>query len=221
MSKSNTKFYWLAGIVLLLLMRGVDAILRINYFHTLTNFQYELITQSLLIAVGSFAAWILWKHGDKSLFKMQWKGAYIGYGFLFFILLIVWNIFTFLCFPQTNNQATVVETTATYNVAQYSLDILAAILIGPIVEEFVFRGVTMTALSKFRTYHLDLFLSSVLFSLHHLLGYGWVTTDFITYFGAGLLFALYFKKTNYCIYYPLLLHAVWNALPFLLHLLKG
>ncbi|WP_394405318.1 CPBP family glutamic-type intramembrane protease [Streptococcus sp. 20-1249] len=37
--------------------------------------------------------------------------------------------------------------------------------------------------------------------------------------GPGIVLAVYFRKTK-CIYYPIVYHAFWNLLPFLISFLK-
>lgn len=74
----------------------------------------------------------------------------------------------------------------------------------------------MTALSSLKKYYIDVIGSAFLFALSHVLWQGLIITDFIAYFIPGLLFALYYRKTDYCIYYPIILHAFLNWLPELL-----
>ena len=88
--------------------------------------------------------------------------------------------------------------------------ILYGSLIAPIVEELVFRGLLMTALSKFKKRYVDIIVSSTFFSLIHVLQYGWVITDFIIYAGAGLLLCMLFRYTR-SIYWSMALHILWNS----------
>ena len=95
-------------------------------------------------------------------------------------------------------------------ISYFVMRILYGSLIAPIVEELVFRGLLMTALSKFKNYYLDVVVSSTLFSLIHVLQYGWALTDFIVYAGAGLLICMLFRYTR-SVYWPMALHILWNT----------
>lgn len=103
-------------------------------------------------------------------------------------------------------------------ISYFIMRILYGSLIAPIVEELVFRGLLMTALSKFKKYYVDVVVSSALFSLIHVLQYGWVLTDFIVYAGAGLLFCMLFRNTR-SVYWPMVLHILWNTFLIVVSLL--
>ena len=59
------------------------------------------------------------------------------------------------------------EATNLTGISYFIMRILYGSLIAPIVEELVFRGLLMTALSKFKKYYVDVVVSSTLFSLIH------------------------------------------------------
>ena len=103
-------------------------------------------------------------------------------------------------------------------ISYFLMRILYGSLIAPIVEELVFRGLLMTALSKFKKYYIDVVVSSTLFSLIHVLQYGWVLTDFIVYAGAGLLLSMLFRYTR-SVYWPMALHILWNTFLIVVSLL--
>ena len=96
--------------------------------------------------------------------------------------------------------------------------ILYGSLIAPIVEELVFRGLLMTAPSKLKKYYIDVIVSSTLFSLTHVLQYGWVLTDFIIYAGAGLLLCIFFRYTR-SVYWSIALYILWNSFLIIVSLL--
>lgn len=110
------------------------------------------------------------------------------------------------------------EATNLTGISYFIMRILYGSLIAPIVEELVFRGLLMTALSKFKKYYVDVVVSSTLFSLIHVLQYGWVLTDFIVYAGAGLLFCMLFCYTR-SVYWPMALHILWNTFLIVVSLL--
>jgi len=103
-------------------------------------------------------------------------------------------------------------------ISYFVMRILYGSLIAPIVEELVFRGLLMTALSKFKKYYIDVVVSSTLFSLIHVLQHGWITTDFILYFVMGLIFCMMFRCTH-SIYWTIALHASWNTFLLIVSLL--
>ena len=166
----------------------------------------------LIVLEGITATVVLVKsQGWKECGRFQFRWAYLGVFFLFFILMFVWvNIMT-LIFPSTQNESEIMKEAANLTgISYFIMRILYGSLIAPIVEELVFRGLLMTALSKFKKYYLDVVVSSTLFSLIHVLQYGWVLTDFIVYAGAGLLLSMLFRYTH-SVYWSMALHILWNT----------
>jgi hypothetical protein len=156
-----------------------------------------------------------WK--DYGRFQFRW--SYLGIFFLSFILMFLWVNITTRIFPSTQNSSAIKEAVANLTGISYFVTrILYGSLIAPIVEELVFRGLLMTALSKFKKYYIDAIISSALFSLIHVLQYGWVLTDFIVYAGAGLLLCILFRYTR-SIYWSMALHILWNTFLIIVSLL--
>ena len=148
-----------------------------------------------------------WK--DYGRFEFRWP--YLAIFFLSFILMFLWVNITTQLFPGTQNGSAIVKEAANLTGISYFIArILYGSLIAPIVEELVFRGLLMTALVKFKTYYVDVIVSSTLFSLIHVLQYGWVLTDFIIYAGAGLLLCMFFRYTR-SVYWSMALHILWNT----------
>ena len=122
-------------------------------------------------------------------------------------------------FPSTQNGSEMMKEAANLTgISYFIMRILYGSLIAPIVEELVFRGLLMTALSKFKKYYIDVVVSSTLFSLIHVLQHGWITTDFILYFVMGLIFCMMFRYTR-SIYWAIALHASWNTFLLIVSLL--
>ncbi|MGT2754316.1 CPBP family intramembrane glutamic endopeptidase [Streptococcus ovis] len=192
----------------------IDVILRLDFVYHLPDIPYELTVLGLEIIVVALSVWTMWKYGTKEIFKFQYKASYIGYFFLFLILILAWNIFVVTHFPQTRNQTALMESYNPYDQVMQLFFILSTVVIGPLLEEIVYRGVVMTALAFLKKYYIDVVVSALLFALSHVLWRGLLLTDFLTYLIPGLLFALYYRKTNDCIYYPILLHGFLNGLPF-------
>ena len=82
-------------------------------------------------------------------------------------------------------------------------------LLGPILEELLYRGVLMTSFFEKSKYFLDCLLSAILFSFAHLLSYGFRLDLFEKYVVVGLILALLFRKTR-SIYPSILVHMAWN-----------
>ncbi len=96
--------------------------------------------------------------------------------------------------------------------------ILYTSIIAPVAEEVVCRGLLMTSLSKVKRYYLDVLVSATVFGSMHVLQYGWIMTDFIIYFGMGLIFSMMFCYTR-SIYWTIALHASWNTFLIIVSLL--
>ena len=92
------------------------------------------------------------------------------------------------------------------------------VIAGPIFEEMIYRGLVMTALEKGKKWGLDVLGSAALFGILHISDYGWVLTDFFSYMGGGIIFAVLFRVTK-SIYWPIGLHIVYNGIGHILPLL--
>ncbi|HEW6427243.1 TPA: CPBP family intramembrane metalloprotease, partial [Streptococcus pneumoniae] len=92
------------------------------------------------------------------------------------------------------------------------------VIAGPIFEDMIYRGLVMTALEKGKKWGLDVLGSAAIFGAMHVLQYGWITTDFIKYFGMGLIFCMMFRYTR-SIYWAIALHASWNSFLLIVTLL--
>ncbi len=86
---------------------------------------------------------------------------------------------------------------------------LQPFIIGPILEELVYRGVLMTSFFENSKFYLDCLLSAVMFSVAHLCSYGLSLEVFKNYAFIGLILAILFRKTR-SIYPSILVHMAWN-----------
>ena len=207
MKRGETKFYLGTILVLMSYYLIFSLVVRLEFVDQLSDFGFYGI-QILLIVIEGIASTVLlvksqrWK--DYGRFQFRW--SYLGIFFLSFILMFLWVNITTRIFPSTQNSSAIKEAVANLTGISYFVTrILYGSLIAPIVEELVFRGLLMTALSKFKKYYIDAIISSALFSLIHVLQYGWVLTDFIVYAGAGLLLCILFRYTR-SIYWLSLIH---------------
>ncbi|WP_455679552.1 CPBP family intramembrane glutamic endopeptidase [Streptococcus sp.] len=86
---------------------------------------------------------------------------------------------------------------------------LQPFIIGPILEELVYRGVLMTNFFEKSKFYLDCLLSAVIFSVAHLSSYGLSLEVFKNYAFIGFILAILFRKTR-SIYPSILVHMAWN-----------
>ena len=220
MKRGETKFYLGTILVLMSYYLIFSLVVRLEFVDQLSDFGFYGI-QILLIVIEGIASTVLlvksqrWK--DYGRFQFRW--SYLGIFFLSFILMFLWVNITTRIFPSTQNGSAIVKEAANLTGISYFITrFLYGSLIAPIAEELVFRGLLMTALSKFKKYYIDAIISSALFSLIHVLQYGWVLTDFIIYAGAGLLLCMLFRYTR-SIYWSMALHILWNSFLIIVSLL--
>ena len=220
MKRKETKFYLSTVLIIVTYYLIFNCVARLEFVDQLSDFGFYGL-QILLIALEGIAATVVLvkSQGWKECGRFQFRWAYLGVFFLFFILMFVWVNITTLIFPSTQNGSEMMKEVANLTgISYFIMRILYGSLIAPIVEELVFRGLLMTALSKFKKYYVDVVVSSTLFSLIHVLQYGWVLTDFIVYVGAGLLLSMLFRYTH-SVYWSIALHILWNTLLIIASLL--
>ena len=212
MKRKETKFYLSTVLIITIYYLIFNFIARLEFVNQLSDFGFYGLQILLIVLEGIAATVVLVKsQGWKECGRFQFRWAYLGFFFLFFILMFVWVNITTLIFPSTQNGNEMMKEAANLTgISYFIMRILYGSLIAPIVEELVFRGLLMTALSKFKKYYVDVVVSSTLFSLIHVLQYGWVLTDFIVYEGAGLLLSMLFRYTH-SVYWSIVLHILWNT----------
>ena len=212
MKRKETKFYLTTVLIIATYYLIFNFVARLEFVNQLSDFGFYGLQILLIVLEGIAATVVLVKsQGWKECGRFQFRWAYLGVFFLFFILMFVWVNITTLIFPSTQNGSEMMKEAANLTgISYFIMRILYGSLIAPIVEELVFRGLLMTVLSKFKKYYVDVVVSSTLFSLIHVLQYGWVLTDFIVYAGAGLLFGMLFRYTR-SVYWPMALHILWNT----------
>ena len=220
MKRGETKFYLGTILVLMSYYLIFSLVVRLEFVDQLSDFGFYGIQILLIVIEGIVATVVLvksqrWKEYGR--FEFRW--SYLGIFFLSFILMFLWVNITTRIFPGTQNGSAIKETVANLTGISYFVTrILYGSFIAPIVEELVFRGLLMTSLTKFKKYYIDVIISSTLFSLIHVLQYGWVLTDFIVYAGAGLLFCMLFRYTR-SVYWSMTLHILWNTFLIIISLL--
>ena len=220
MKRKETKFYLTTVLIIATYYLIFNFVARLEFVNQLSDFGFYSLQILLIVFEGIAATVVLVKsQGWKECGRFQFRWAYLGVFFLFFILMFVWVNITTLIFPSTQNGNEMMKEAANLTgISYFIMRILYGSLIAPIVEELVFRGLLMTVLSKFKKHYIDVGISSTLFSLIHVLQYGWVLTDFIVYAGAGLLLSMLFRYTR-SVYWPMALHILWNTFLIVVSLL--
>ncbi|RSI76515.1 CAAX amino terminal protease self- immunity [Streptococcus oralis] len=220
MKRKETKLYLGTILVLVSYYSIFNLVAKLDSVNQLSDFGFYGIQILLIVIEGMVASIVLVKSDYwKECGQLRFRWSYIGVLFLSFILMFLWVNITTRIFPSTQNGNTIREVaTNLTGMSYFVIRILYGSLIAPVVEEFVFRGLLMTALSKFKKYYVDVIVSSTLFSLIPILQHGWVLTDFIVYAGVGLLFGILFRYTR-SIYWPMALHILWNSFLIIVSLL--
>ena len=186
----------------------------------LSNFGYYLSDMMLHFLVVLFAFIIMiWSGKWQQINSRKFKGSYLFYSFLALLAFVVWNFVTFFLFPSTKNEIAYQLAIPTFKGATaFLMYFFYPVIAGPIFEEMIYRGLVMTALEKGKKWGLDVLGSAALFGILHISNHGWVLTDFFSYMGGGLIFAVLFRVTK-SIYWPIGLHIVYNGIGQLLMLL--
>ena len=92
-----------------------------------------------------------------------------------------------------------------------------ACVIGPMVEELIFRQTLLRYLRKSLPTWLSIFIAGLAFALTHMHSLDlseWVGA--VGYLGAGLAFSIIYVKEKENIYYPLLIHMLSNSLSLII-----
>lgn len=214
------KFHLATGLLIVIYYLIFNVILGLDFTDALSEGGFYSLQVLFVLMVGTVATIILVKSEHwKECGRFQFRWSYLGVFFLSFFLLFVWaNLATYI-FPRTQNGSVVVEVAASLTGISYFITrILYTSIIAPVAEEVVCRGLLMTSLSKVKRYYLDVLVSATVFGSMHVLQYGWIMTDFIIYFGMGLIFSMMFRYTH-SIYWTIALHASWNTFLIIVSLL--
>ena len=92
-----------------------------------------------------------------------------------------------------------------------------ACIIGPLVEELLFRQLLLHYLQKRLPGLLSIILVGLVFALTHMHSLAlseWVSA--VDYLGGGLAFSIIYVKEKENIYYPLVVHMLGNSLSFII-----
>ena len=124
------------------------------------------------------------------------------------------SIWVALCFPNFSNaNDAAIQTMATEN---YKLILVSTVILVPIVEETLYRGVIYGTFAR-RSSVLGYILSAALFSAIHVVGYicqlspGHLLVSFLQYLPAALTLTWSYAKSG-TIFVPILIHTALNLL---------
>lgn len=214
------KFHLATGLLILTNYLIFNVIPDLDFTGALSDNMYYVFQVLLVLILGTVATIIFVKSEHwKECGRFQFRWSYLGVFFLSFFLLFVWANLTTYIFPRTQNGSAVAEVaTSLTGISYFITRILYTSIIAPVGEEVVCRGFVMTSLSKFKNYYIDVLVSAAVFGAMHVLQHGWITTDFIKYFGIGLIFCMMFRHTR-SIYWAIALHASWNIFLLIVSLL--
>ena len=221
MKKIISHYYFFIAILLVIVYQEFSSlILYSDFAASLSGFAFYLSDMMLHFLVVLFALLaMIWSGRWQQINSRKFKGSYLFYSFLAFLALFIWNFIKFFLFPPTQNGLAYQLAAPTFTGATaFLMYFFYPVIAGPIFEEMIYRGLVMTALEKGKKWGLDVLGSATLFAILHISDYGWVLTDFFSYMGGGIIFAVLFRVTK-SIYWPIGLHIVYNGIGHILPLL--
>lgn len=206
------KFYLGTLMILVSYYLMLNVIMSLGIFDAVSSNVYYMIFTGVILLIGISASWVLWgseRGSEIRHFRFRW--SYLSALLLSLFLFFLWAKVSSTIFPRSQNSQVAMEVASELaGFAYINVRFLLTCLVGPISEELVFRGLVMTALERYKKFYLDVLVSSCLFSLIHVLQHGWVTTDFVLYFGMGIILGTLFRYTR-SIYWPIAAHIIWNS----------
>ena len=221
MKKIILRSYFFVAMLLVIAYQYLSGlILHSDFALGLSDFDYYLSDMTLhflviLITLIFMVQSRKWQEINSK--KFRW--SYLFYCVLAFLLLFLWNRVTFSLFPPTRNAISYQHYAPTFTGATaFLMFFLYPVVLAPIFEEIMYRGLVMTTVEKGKKWGLDVLGSATLFGVLHISNHGWVLTDFFVYMGGGLIFAVLFRATK-SIYWTIGLHIVYNGIAQILPLL--
>lgn len=195
----------------------VPVSIRSSYFSSIINFiNYILLFIPFMIFYYSYL-----KIDYNKFIIQENKAGYISISVLYVLLVstglglfrtVLLKIFNYPLISSNNQMA--IESILQSSSA--SLMILSAVVLGPFVEEFIFRK-TIFTLSKNKK--VAIIISSFLFGLVHVTSeptFGLMVINIIPYIGAGVFFGYLYLKNNENTLTLYLIHAFYNLISILL-----
>ena len=202
-----------------------------NYYYTLFV-KYNGIFGSLLFLLFIIIFYLFYSKDLKIIFtykKLNFSFVVKGLIYLSSIMMIYYiiyfifdNAFLFNFFKYFNDVLTGKKNITIYDILilEKSLKprfepfmLIGTVIIGPIFEEILYRGLMYNKLKEISNVFIAVFISSILFALLHIPGYGFNIKMFSLVLDGILLTYCYEKTDN--IYVPILVHSINNFFIFL------
>lgn len=183
-----------------------------SIFDIIAGAEWEYFLQSLLLTLLVIGACYLlgFRFFDFKTFNLRAIGKTVGYFFLVYLIQIAMNIAIITFFPEyiaPANQVAVVELVNSMSTALMFMNI---VIITPIIEEYLLRGLIMKYTFSLMPFTGAL-VASLVFTLLHMPGN---PVDFIIYFilSAGITWLYWFTRR---LEYPILFHIIQNFIGFI------
>ena len=174
--------------------------------------EYFLLLAFLELSVTLLTVLYLLVFEGKKMLELKWKWRYPVYLLLAYgVNYLSDSVFSFLT-PATSNQIALNELIEMTGRQELLYFLLITCLLGPILEELVYRGVLMNTFLKDSPWYGDVLLSACIFGYVHVSS-GLTPLAFFTYASGGAILALLYRKTH-SLYYPILLHFMVNITAF-------
>jgi len=221
MKKIISRYYLFVAILLIIADQFfIRLVLHSDLAAGLSDFAFylsRLMLHFLVVLLALIA--MIWSGKWQQINSRKFKGSYLFYSFLALLAFFVWNFVKAILFPPTQNAISYQLDLPTFTgPTAFLMYFFYPVIVGPIFEEMIYRGLVMTALEKGKKWGLDVLGSATLFGILHISSHGWVLTDFFVYMGGGLIMAVFFRVTK-SIYWSIGLHIVDNAIGQILPLL--
>ncbi|MGR5846059.1 lysostaphin resistance A-like protein [Streptococcus pneumoniae] len=221
MKKIISRYYLFVAILLIIADQFfIRLVLHSDLAAGLSDFGYyfsDMMLNFFVVLLALVA--MIWSGKWQQINSRKFKVSYLFYFFLALLAFFVWNFVTFFIFPSTQNEISYQHYAPTFTGATaFLMFFLYPVILAPIFEEIMYRGLVITALEKGKKWGLDVLGSAALFGVLHISNHGWVLTDFFVYMGGGLIFAVLFRVTR-SIYWVIGLHIVYNGIGQILMLL--
>ncbi|VUW91358.1 CAAX amino terminal protease self- immunity [Streptococcus constellatus] len=221
MKQKLQQVYPLIALILATLYQIIPHnVLYLPIFAGVSDFLFYILDMSLRLLVIAPAVILLFKTGNwQKMNGKTFRWSYLAYAILTIFALYIWNMMASILLPAPENASRYHAHVSTFTGATiFLMRFLYPVILAPVFEEIIYRGLVMTALEKCSYWRLDVLASAVFFAVLHISNYGWSGTDFIFYFVGGLFFTLLFKHVK-SIYWSIGVHITYNGLMQLLMIL--
>lgn len=141
--------------------------------------------------------------------KFMIRSLILSVFFGFFTIYFFYLAFNHINFSTSTNQKIINSTLSNPSNFAIQLQILKSVILAPILEELVFRGIMMKIYFNNSKFGLDILISSILFGFAHAFNNPLETVPYII-FGIGLAFT--YRICGKQLQYPILIHIINNSI---------